>query len=184
MRRRVVACVAVMGVVVGGALLGACGAAEKAEKAGEDAVEKSIADAAKKESDDVEDVEVDSDAGTITIEGKDGTLVLGEDLPLPEGFPATLPLPEGGHTVNAVAGEEGAFEVSMFVTDPDLGAHEQRIRAGLDADGYTVGATRDEVLDGVPQRVVPATGHRTAVEVRLGVAVGRATVHYSVTPRG
>lgn len=166
-------------------LLVGCGAGEtvrdKAETAGESALEKAITDSEQGEH--VEDVDVDADAGTITIQGKDGTLLMGEDLPMPAGFPDALPLPEGGHSVNAVVAESGLYEVTMFVTDPDLGAHEEQIRARLAQADYEVAATEEATVDGVAQRVVNAVGRGTDVAVRFSVALGKAVVHYSVKPR-
>lgn len=182
-RARALAAVALTVVVVSGSV--GCGAQEKVrektETAGEGALEKAIAQGQYGE--DVEDVDVDAASGTITIKGKDGTLVLGEDLPMPEDFPTTLPLPEGGHSVNAVAAEKGVFEVTMLVTDTDLAAHEERIRAALERADYEIEPTVKAAVDGVEQRVVNGTGHGTDVAVRFSVAVGKSAVHYSVQPR-
>ncbi|WP_110240296.1 hypothetical protein [Nocardioides gilvus] len=171
-------------VVALGAVTG-CSAEEKvrdkAETAGEGALEKAIADG--EHGDDVEDVDVDAETGTITIKGKDGTLLIGEDLAMPEEFPSTLPLPEGGHSVNAVAAEQGVFEVTMLVTDTDLAAHEERIRAGLERADYEIEATETATVDGVAQRVVNGIGHGFEVAVRFSVALGKSAVHYSVKPQ-
>lgn len=175
---------AALTVVALGAVTG-CGAQEKVrektEAAGEGALEKAITEG--EHGDDVEDVDVDAESGTITIKGKDGTLLVGEDLAMPEGFPATLPLPEGGHSVNAVAAEKGVFEVTMLVTDPDLAAHEKRIRSGLEQADYAIEPTGTATVDGVEQRVVNGVGHRHDVAVRFSVALGRSAVHYSVKPQ-
>lgn len=170
--------------VVAVALLAGCGAKDKvegaAESAGEKAVESAVSEAAGGE--EIEDVDVDADSGTIKIKGKDGTLLLGEDLPLPEDFPDTLPLPEGGHSVNAVIAEKGVFEVTMFVTDTDLVGHEERIRAGLTAAGYEIEPTVEETVKDVDQRVVKGVGFGTDIAVRFSTAMGKASVHYSVVP--
>lgn len=175
---------AMLTVVALGAVTG-CGAEEKVrektEAAGEGAIEKAITEG--EHGKDIDDVDVDAKAGTITFKGKEGTLLVGEDLAMPDGFPATLPLPEGGHSVNAVGAEAGVYEVTMFVTDPDLAAHEQRIRSGLEQAGYKIGVTETATGDGAEQRVVNGTGHGTAVAVRFSVALGRSSVHYSVKPQ-
>lgn len=161
-------------------LAAGCGAADGAgqavERAGESAAERAIAS----QSDDIDDVEVDADEATVTFEGPNGTWRLGQDLELPPSFPATVPLPEGGHSINAVLDKDDLVEVTTLVTDADLVAHEERVRAGLVAAGYDVGSVRRVELEGVRQRLLPATGHGTRVEVRFAKALGHASVHYAI----
>lgn len=168
--------VAVCAVVVTG-----CGAAQKAGDTARGAGEKAAEEAIAAQTDGIEDVEVDAEAGTVTFEGPTGTWHVGEDLAVPKSFPDDVPLPEGGHTVNAFLDERGLVEVTTLVTDTDLTAHEERVRGGLVAAGYTVGKAREVKLGDLPQRLLPAQGHGTRVEVRFGVAMGRASVHYAIS---
>lgn len=162
-------------------VLAGCGAAEKAGDTARGAGEKAAEEAIAAQAEGLEDVEVDAESGTVTFDGPTGTWHVGEDLDVPASFPAAVPLPEGGHTVNAVLDEEGLVEVTTLVTDDDLAAHEERVRTGLSAAGYTVGRARDVMLGDLPQRLLPARGHGTRVKVRFGVAMGRASVHYAIS---
>lgn len=163
-------------------LLSGCGAQEKASdtaaSVSEKAIEKAVNDAA--EGDGVEDVEVDRDAGTVEIKGEDGTLLLGADLAMPDGFPETLPLPEGGHAINAVHAEGGVFEVTMSVVATDLAEHEEHLRRALESAGYAIEETAEETVDGVEQRVVHGVGHDTQIALRLATVMEKPSVHYSV----
>lgn len=85
---------------------------------------------------------------------------MGADLPLPTGFPASVPMPSDPWGANIVVAHPGWFEVSVVLADPP-GPIDQVLRAHLD-DVY-----RAAEKDGVPvaRRAAedPATGDQVQV---------------------
>jgi hypothetical protein len=87
----------------------------------------------------------------------DSRAQMGEDLPLPDGFPATLPLPSDAWSATVVVAQPGWFDVSLVLTDPP-GPMAQLLRSNLDE------AYRSFVDAGVPVSRTRATDPTTGVE--------------------
>lgn len=95
--------------------LTACG--EAAERAAEEGIER----AAEQDGQDVE-VDLDEDGG-VKVEGSDGTFEVGEDVALPDDFPAEVPLLDGqlisASSTPAESGSEGWYLLMTVDGAPD-----------------------------------------------------------------
>lgn len=124
--------------------LTACGTVEKtkaevvdrSEQVAAESLEKQVA---KEMGADVDDVSVDSKTGTITVTGPEGTLLIGEDLALPAGWPRVVPLPGGSHTINSVhVKKAGGFNVTALRAGVSVEQQALATAADLTAAGFQV----------------------------------------------
>lgn len=99
---------------------------------------------------------------------------MGENLPLPAGLPADLPMPQDAHAVNVITANPGYFEWSVVLLDPP-GPLAQVLRGFLDdtydgfvRDGVPVQReTRTDEQSGAKRDVVEAELDGRAVEISM-----------------
>ncbi|WP_261818521.1 hypothetical protein [Nocardioides sp. OK12] len=129
-------------VLLGAGLLGGCSTDTLAEKGMEKAMEAgSGGDAV---------VDVDSDAGTVTIEGEDGSLSVGGG-ELPESFPEDVPLPDQAYQVVSameLGGDEEMIMAALLVPGGDVAGTVEHLEAGFEEAGYEQTGNLRQDLDG------------------------------------
>ncbi|MBM3674656.1 MAG: hypothetical protein FJW88_06810 [Actinobacteria bacterium] len=104
-----------------------------------DDVKDKLKDAAKDQG-----VDIDTDNGKVTIEGKDGegSVSFGKGSELPDGFPEDdVPLPDGGKIVAAFSSEDGGretYSVTYQIDASDAKSAMNDYKSTLEDAGFTV----------------------------------------------
>ncbi len=129
MSKKIFLFVTVLGIAV---LFSGCGEKTLVEKGIEKNIEKSLGG----------DAQVDLDSGAVNIQTKEGSIQVGGNIKLPEGFPTDVYLIEGKilSAMNNFVGE--GYQVSVL-TDKSIAEAKALYQEKLPADGWTIESTMD-----------------------------------------
>lgn len=185
-RRRLRSAGSLTTVLLAGALLAGCGdvAEQAAQEAAEQAAEEAIEEGA---SPDAEvDIEADDEGMSMSIEGEDMSIQVGEAAEIPENFPDSVPLPAVDYTVRSVFESNQRFQVRLLVAGTDVDALAEGLARGLTDNGYTVELRKSSSTGETGLVDLSATNGHKRVGVMLARAASgsedRIVVTYVVTP--
>ena len=117
------------------------------------------------------DGDVDIDDGNLTVTQSDGTQVqIGENLSVPENWPAEVPTYDGGKLMTVTVDGDGSRANAMWQTDTPVADVMAAYSAALAAAGYTVGTNSDMG----ELRTADFTGNGYAVTI-MAITVDGAT---------
>jgi hypothetical protein len=153
-------------LVVGAPLLTACGGAAQsiAEKAAGQAIGG--------------DVNVDDNGVTVT--DKDGNqMAIGEDVTLPDNWPAGVPVLDGGTLSMVTVGADGSAN-AMWTTDATAEEASTAYGEALTSGGYTASSSSPSNMGGM--YLGEYTGNGFTVSVQSVEADGKTTLLVSATP--
>lgn len=112
------------------------------QSAADEIVEQAAERAAKAESGDDVDVEIDDDGGTINVNGEDGTNIDIGGGELPDGFPDEFPLPEGEVTAAMRSGDDDtSYSVLVATGFADVAEAAAALESDLEANDWTITET-------------------------------------------
>jgi hypothetical protein len=147
MRRRLLAALCTLAAAVAVA-----GCDRVAERAAEEAIGRA-ADA---------DVDLDTDEGGVRVETDDGSLEIGAEGSLPDGFPEAFPLPPDLEIVNAGRVAEDGREAFSVTANTATAADEiaSFFRDALPAAGWSIAGESDQQFgDDASQLALQVDGH-------------------------
>lgn len=162
------------------ALLSGCSSI--VDKAGEKVVEKGLEKGAETAGD--VDVDIDAEDGGLSIDTDEGSLEI-DGGKIPDGFPQEVPLPEGFEVTAAMAlgsGDEQSFTVKMVGAGADFEATHEDLRTRAEAAGFEVGATTSVIGDASQSQTFTITNddwdadiivNREPQDVIVGYLIGR-----------
>lgn len=160
-------------------VVGGCGAADDAaENALEKGLEKGLEKAA--EGDGVADVDLDADAGELTITGEDGgTLTTGGD-DLPEGFPDNVPFPEDYSILMGLSDPETEEIVLVVQSSAGIDEIREQLEEGFSANGYEVEEVNSMEAEAMRSVTLEATDGSIQVTSNLQRSSELTRVQYMV----
>lgn len=142
-------------LTLSGAALTACGS-----------VDENLVETLVKNSDSsVKDVDIDGD--TISVETDEGTLSMGQGTKIPDEFPSDVPLPAADYSVLTSSVTNGDIGMMLIAPDLDVAEESERIRAGLEGAGWTIGEKSEMNSGDSSMYVLTATKGSQEVGVTL-----------------
>ena len=164
-RRRVAAAAVSIALLAGAPLLAGCGNA--AESAIENAAGEAIGG----------DVELND--GNLTVTNSDGTQVqIGENLSIPDSWPAAVPTYDGGTLLTVSVEGDGSRANAMWKADVAAQAAIDAYSAALTSAGFTAGTVND--MDGVSTADFSGNGYSVTL---MAIAVDDATTLTAVVEK-
>lgn len=124
--RRIAPALMAAALILGAPLLTACGQA--AESIVENAAEAAGAG------------DVDIEDGQVTVENSEGTMVIGEDVELPDTWPSEVPVPDGATLMSVVTQADSGGATGMWTIDGDPADVGAAYDAQLTSAGFTKGS--------------------------------------------
>lgn len=83
--------------------------------------------------------DVDIEDGQVTVENSEGTMVIGEDVDLPDTWPSAVPVPEGATLMSVVTQADSGSATAIWTVDGDPADVGAAYDAQLTSAGFTKG---------------------------------------------